>query len=182
MTDLFLRVCHDDAFFHLICCLFSQLQKEVERLALEAKGKKDKLIEVQSQINDANKLANDTKAEEERLRKQIEDMELKAASVASLQQTQPQSSPQNGGYSVHHQQSNSGDYGGFGGPMGVGGSDFKVSPPPREMGGYGGPPQGLNSTPPTQPDSFNSNVMAADGGFSIPEPTDYDPYMNPFGE
>ena len=58
-------------------------------MALEAKGKKDKLIEVQSQINDANKLANDTKAEEERLRKQIEDMELKAASAASLQQTQP---------------------------------------------------------------------------------------------
>jgi hypothetical protein len=62
-----------------VCFLTLTLQKEVERLALEAKAKKDELMKVQSQINDAQKLASDTKAEEERLRKTIEDMELQAA-------------------------------------------------------------------------------------------------------
>jgi hypothetical protein len=150
-------------------------------LALEAKAKKDELMQVQSQINDAQKLASDTKAEEERLRKQIEDMELQAASAASLQQPQPAPSvppaSQNGGYSsIQPKQSHdSNDYGGFGGPMGMGGthSQFKASPaPPPAPDSLGGGASG-----------FNPSVMGG-GGLSIPEPTgtDYDPYMNPFGD
>jgi hypothetical protein len=157
------------------------LQKEVERLALEAKAKKDELMKVQSQINDAQKLASDTKAEEERLRKTIEDMELQAASAASLEQKQPAS--QNGGYSspIQPKQSHdSNDYGGFGGPMGMGGTQFKASPAPAPapLGFGGGPGQ------PSDVGAYNPNVMGGGGGFSIPEPTSsgYDPYMNPFGE
>lgn len=162
-------------------------QKEVERLALEAKAKKDELMKVQSQINDAQKLASDTKAEEERLRKTIEDMELQAASAASLQQKQP--TPQNGGYSPAiqpNQSHDSNDYGGFGGPMGMGGTQFKATPAPAPapvapLGGFGGGP-----SQPSDAGGYNPNVMGGGGGggFSIPEPTStgYDPYMNPFGE
>jgi hypothetical protein len=150
------------------------LQKEVERLALEAKGKKDELMKVQSQINDAQKLASDTKAEEERLRKMIEDMELQAASAQ-----------QNGGYSspIQPAQSHdSNDYGGFGGPMGMGGTQFKATPAPAPAPlGFGGAP-----SQPSDAGGYNPNVMGGGGGggFSIPEPTSagYDPYMNPFGE
>eukprot|EP00522_Entomoneis_paludosa_P011313 CAMPEP_0172447012 /NCGR_PEP_ID=MMETSP1065-20121228/6408_1 /TAXON_ID=265537 /ORGANISM="Amphiprora paludosa, Strain CCMP125" /LENGTH=998 /DNA_ID=CAMNT_0013198205 /DNA_START=21 /DNA_END=3017 /DNA_ORIENTATION=- len=88
--------------------------KEVEQLNLDARLKKDALLQAQAQANDAQALAFETKREADKLRKELEDAELAAASSASLQHQQPaspspapqqQAPPQSyGGYQQQQQQ------------------------------------------------------------------------------
>ena len=59
--------------------------KEAERVAAEATAKRDNLMQAQSQANDSQALAMDTKNEAERLHKEVEDAEIAAASAASMQ-------------------------------------------------------------------------------------------------
>ena len=65
--------------------------KETERINLEAKMKRDELLQAQGQANEAQALAMETRREAERLRKELEDAEVAAASSASLQQATPAS-------------------------------------------------------------------------------------------
>lgn len=74
----------------LIPVFFSfTLQQELQKLAMDAKEKKEKLLELQAQLKDAEALANATRQEAERLNKAAEDAQLQAASMASMQQSQP---------------------------------------------------------------------------------------------
>jgi hypothetical protein len=135
-------------------------QKEIEKLAMDARDKRDALLQVQSQVKDAEALAIATKKEAESLRKEAEDAEMQATVAASMQQQQEHHSApalhvpssQNGnGYSFAH-------------------NEPGIKPPHIHNTGFGGPPH-----------EFDSNVMAG-GGHSIPAPSGYDdPYSNPFG-
>jgi septal ring factor EnvC (AmiA/AmiB activator) len=129
--------------------------KEGERLALEAKTKKDTFLQAQSQANDAQALALDTKREADRLRQQAEEAEINAASAASMQHSQP----------VAPSQQPSNGY-----------------PAPAATPAYG---TGMGQQPQYGGTSFggqyNPNVMGS-GGVEIPTPSGgEDPYSNPFG-
>lgn len=60
-------------------------QKEIERLGMDARDKKDALLLAQSQLKDAESLAMATKREAERLNKEAEDAQMSAAAAASMQ-------------------------------------------------------------------------------------------------
>jgi hypothetical protein len=60
-------------------------QKEIERLAMDARDKKDAMLLAQSQVKDAEALALATKREAERLNKEAEDAQMSAAAAASMQ-------------------------------------------------------------------------------------------------
>lgn len=134
--------------------------KAAAKLAADARDKKDAFLEAQSQANDASALANETKKEVERLRKEAEDLELKAASAASMQKpvSAPAPSVANGFATQPF------SYGFAGGG-------------PSITTAYGG-------NEPYDNGAFNANVMGS-GGVSIPTPvaaatTANDPYGNPF--
>lgn len=149
--------------------------KEAERVAADAKEKNQRLMAAQSELNDAQALARDTKREAERLRQEIEDAEIAAASHASMQDNKPPPPQQSNGYPN-------------GGPPSYGGAPPPPPPPPQH---YGGQPQapypGYGQPPPPPPPpqqqpgnySFNPNVMGSGGGLSIPTPQGQD-YENPF--
>jgi hypothetical protein len=142
-----------------ILTVFLHPQKEAEKLAAEARDRKDAFLQIQSQLNDATSLANETKAEVERLRKAAEDMEMEAASAESMQKAAPPPPS-------HVEPSSNG----FGAPS----YGFAAAP---LAGLAGGDPFGNQSTDMGQ--GFNSNVMGL-GGISIPTPSGNDPYSNPF--
>lgn len=117
-------------------------------------------MQAQSQLNDATSLAKDTKAEAERLAKEIEDAEISAASAASMesapQQHQPQPPHQPYYPPAERQPPQSQQYGSY--------------PGENSFGVMGAP---SNS-------SYNPSVMGG-GGLEIPTPTAaYDVYDNPF--
>ena len=60
-------------------------QKEIERLTMDARDKKDAMLLAQSQVKDAESLALATKREAERLNKEAEDAQMSAAAAASMQ-------------------------------------------------------------------------------------------------
>ena len=60
-------------------------QKEIERLTLDARDKKDALLLAQSQVKDAEALAMATKREAERLNKEADDAQMSAAAAVSMQ-------------------------------------------------------------------------------------------------
>jgi len=164
----------------LSCLLWLFLQKEGERLTQDAKAKKDKLMEAQSQLNDAQALASETKAEADRLRREVEEAEIKVASAASMQHHAPPTSapaptlPINNGNGFPSQ-----PVAPDASPYGMGTAPF----PSYGMEQKPGEPFGGHEAP---HDTFNSNVMGS-GGFSIPIPaatttSPDDPYSNPFGE
>jgi len=176
------------------------LQKEGEKLEQEAKSAKEKVLAAQAQLNDAQALAAVTKAEADKLRKEAEDAEIKVASAASMQQSQPvaQPAPAPVQQQMHPTRTNGGTNG-FppqysSDPWGM--DQSKPNSMGEDSGGFGEPlggheGQGFNSAamgsggfsipaPPGAND--NSNIMGA-GGYSIPAPPNGggdDPYSNPF--
>jgi len=70
------------------------IQQEHERLAKEALLKKQEFLQLQSQLNDAQALATETKREAEKLRKEAEDKEIQAAAAASIANAQQPAPPQ----------------------------------------------------------------------------------------
>lgn len=129
-------------------------------MALDAKDKKDAFLQAQSQVNDAQSLASETRRETERLRKAAEDLDIKLASAASMQKPAPPSAPSaSNGFP-----SKAPSYG------------FGTLPPtrPASNDGFGSQSYGVNG-------GFNANVMG-NRGLSIPTPSGADdPYGNPFG-
>lgn len=116
------------------------LQKEVEKAKQDAAEKKKQYMDMQTQANNAQALALETRREADRLRQEAEQKEIEAAQAASLSQSQPveqthmPATPQvqtsnGGGFGVppngagfvappmHHKQPS--DYGGFGGGFGI---------------------------------------------------------------
>lgn len=163
------------------------MQKEVERLQADAKQKKDNLLQVQSQVKDAEALASATRSEAEKLRKEAEDVQLQAATAASIKQAEeqqqqmqkapPAPAPPNGYTTLPPASTPS-----YGQPM------MQNQPPTSALDNPGfGVPQsygmGAPSAPAQQPQygGFNANVMGS-GGVGIPTPSGGDdPYANPFG-
>jgi hypothetical protein len=132
------------------------MQKEAEKLASEARDRKDAFLEIQSQLNDATSLASETKTEVERLRKAAEDLELEAASAESMQksaQPAPSAAPATNGYGM---------------PL----PSYGFSAAPSGNDPFAGNSMGTGQ-------GFASNVMGS-GGMSIPTPSGNDPYANPF--
>ena len=151
--------------------------KEAERVAADAKEKNDKLMAAQAELKDSESLAKDTKREAERLRHEVEEAEIAAASHASMQDSKPPQPtppvPQTNGYP--------------GGPPAYGGVP---PPPPQQQPYYGGQspysgqsPYGVYGQPPPPPAQdgygYNPNVMGSGEGLSIPTPQAGD-YDNPF--
>ena len=135
--------------------------KEGEQLSADFNQTKAKVMSIQAQLKDAEALAADTRKEAERLRKEIEDSEVRVASEASMQQSQ--SAPASYSYGAPPPTS---DYG-MTSTLDAAPSWFLQSQTPSAAtNGDGG---------------FDSNVMGG-GGFSIPEPVSgsADPYSNPF--
>jgi hypothetical protein len=155
--------------------------KEAERVAADAKEKNERLMAAQAELNDAQALARDTKREAERLRQEIEEAEIAAASHASMQDTKPQPPQQ-------QQQRQSNGYPG-GMPPSYGVTPPSQPPPSQQQSQqpyYGGQPQspypGYGQPPPAPQQgnySYNPNVMGGGGGLSIPTPQGQD-YENPF--
>lgn len=115
-------------------------------------------MQAQSQLNDATALAKDTKAEVERLTKEIEDAEISAASAASMESAPQQHQPQPSSQAYHP----------------------PAESQPQQYGGYSEEsPFGVMGGPSHSP--YNPSVMGG-GGFEIPTPSAaaYDLYENPF--
>ena len=143
------------------------LQKEGEKLAQDAKTKKEAFLQAKAQVNDANALAEATRKEAENLRKEVEDAEMEAATAASMAESAkvaaaPPPAPayptNNGGY---HMPSS---YGTNPGP-----SSYGTNPGPGTFGAMGGGAM-----------NYNPSVMSSDSGLSIPTPSGADDYDNPF--
>jgi hypothetical protein len=141
-------------------------EEEINNLAKEAQRKRNEFLRIQSQANDAQSVAKQTKREAERLRSQAEELEIQAVSALSMKDSQ--SSPGGGatmpsnGYEYGSTammtvkvENSSNSYGG-GYETSVGG-----------MGGFGGTSLG-----------YNPAVMGQGSGISIPDPTvgPYDSY------
>jgi hypothetical protein len=134
------------------------LQKHASDLSEDARTKKEAFIQAQSQLNDATSLAKDTKAEVERLAKEIEDAEISAASAASMESAPPQHQPQASLPSYY--------------------PPAESQPQPSQYGGYSESQYGVMGGPSNSP--YNPSVMGG-GGFEIPTPSAaYDVYDNPF--
>ena len=145
-------------------------EKEAEKLAQDAKTKKEAFLQSQSQVNDANSLAKETKLEADRLRQEAEDAELNAAAAASMETAQPPApspAPASNGYP----------------PVASPQADQAMpSYPPStgEQGGFGMPAMsGFGGEAPSNSE-FNPSVMGSGGGIEIPTPSGNDPYDNPF--
>jgi len=152
--------------------------KEAERVAADAKEKQERLMAAQAEANDAQAFAVETKREAERLRQEVEDAELAAASAASMQDTAPAlAAAQSNGYNPGTAEPPS-----YGKPppnpyYGGGSNDH----PPSSYG-YGQPPQQQTNGGQQQFGGYgyNPSVMGTGGGMNIPTPTGA--YDNPFGE
>jgi hypothetical protein len=150
-------------------------QNDVERLAHEAKTRKDKLMQSEAQVREAQSLAQETKAEAERLRKELEEAYVQAATAESRLTAQP---PSTNGYamptasaatsmapSYHQHESKQPSYP----PL-----QQNTGWNPSVMGGGGGGGMEI-------PDLSNSHVMGS-GSLEIPTPSNNDhDYGNPFG-
>lgn len=164
-------------------------QKAVETAQQDAQEKKKQFLAIQSQVNDAQAVALETKREAERLKQEAEQAELNIASLASLEQQPAQTS--NGG-GVGQSGLNTG--GGFG--QGLGGSfgstnGYQTQPSASGYGGY-------HHEKPDSGSGFGGGAMGYQGGFapnvmvrggeddrlSIPSPDELkevgDVYSNPF--
>jgi hypothetical protein len=69
-------------------------QKEIDRLMMDARDKKEAVLQAQAQVKDAEALVIATKQEAERLNKQAEDAQMSAAAAASMQDQPKVMSPQ----------------------------------------------------------------------------------------
>lgn len=137
------------------------VQKHAVELAEDARTKRDAFLQAQSQLNDATSLANDTKAEVERLAKEIEDAEISVASAASMESAPQQNQPQPPSQPYY--------------------PPAESQPPQRQQyGGYSEDSSfGVMGGPSNS--AYNPSVMGG-GGFEIPTPSAaaYDLYENPF--
>lgn len=161
--------------------LLIPFQKEAERLALDARQKKEAMLQVQAQLKDAEALAKATKEEAEKLHKEAETIELKAAQAASMQHSLPVSQNNMPLFGMDYNKpfipQPQPDSNGFGAPMGSGGTVGVIAAPPPPLGSGGS--VGMVAAPPLG-DNFNPNVMGS-GGTEIPVPAGFDdPYSNPF--
>jgi hypothetical protein len=108
-------------------------------------------------VNDANALAKETREEADRLQKEAEDAELKAASAASMKEVQPREPATNGYPSAAETK-----------------VPYMGAASSSPMGaGFGGQPMSMMVNT-----DYNPSVMGG-GGIEIPTPGD-DPYDNPF--
>lgn len=140
-------------------------QKEAERLAEEAKEKKDKFIEIQTQLKETDKYARETRKKADKLRKEVEDAEVRLATASSMEEQPPPGSKTNG----------------FSPPTepAYGGSTYGMNmTSSSSVGGFDEPLGGQIGS------GFNPSVMATGGGIDIPMPEPIsagsDPYSNPF--
>jgi hypothetical protein len=69
-------------------------QKEIDRLMMDARDKKEAMLQAQAQVKDAEALVIATKQEAERLNKQAEDAQMSVAAAASMQDQPKPMSPQ----------------------------------------------------------------------------------------
>ena len=69
-------------------------QKEIDRLMMDARDKKEAMLQAQAQVKDAEALVTATKREAERLNKEAEDAQMSAAAAASMQDHSKLVSPQ----------------------------------------------------------------------------------------
>jgi hypothetical protein len=170
------------------------LQKEAEKLAQDSKTKKEAFLQSQSAVNDATAHAKETREEADRLQKEAEDAEMKAASAASMKTMQAQEPATNGYPSTVETEvpymgaASSPHGGGFEGqPMSMmANTDYNhmgaASSSPMG-GGFEGQPMSMMVNT-----DYNPAVMGGGGfeiptpgvgGYEIPAPGD-DPYDNPF--
>lgn len=156
------------SFFHTIWIS----QKDATQAKADAEAKKKKFLEAQSQANDAQSVAMDTKRVAEKLRKEADDAEMNLAAQASMQQKQPTPEPAPAPQATNGYQGQQGydqpPQQGFGQPQpgGYGQPPMQqgYGQPPMQQGygqsGYGAPAQG-----------FNPNVMGQpQGGIELPSP------------
>lgn len=113
----------------------------------------------QSQANDTQAIAMQTKREAERLQNEAEEAEMSAAAAASMHQAPP---PASNGYPS--QTDSVPAYGQA--PVLTMGQDFGGQP----YGGFGG----------AAPAAYDNSGVMGGGGASIPTPSGEDPYSNPF--
>lgn len=152
--------------------LFWISQKDATQAKADAEAKKKKFLEAQSQANDAQSVAMDTKRVAEKLRKEADDAEMNLAAQASMQQKQPTPEPAPAPQATNGYQGQQGydqppqqrfgqpQPGGYGQPP----MQQGYGQPPMQQGygqsGYGAPAQG-----------FNPNVMGQpQGGIELPSP------------
>ncbi|KAL7579002.1 hypothetical protein ACA910_019046 [Epithemia clementina (nom. ined.)] len=139
--------------------------KMEQQLAIEAKAKKDELLQLQGRANDAQALAMETRREADRLQRAVEEAEMAQASANSLQEQQSPLGPQ----SISQMAS----------PR----SNGEQQPHNNNISKTFYPPQQQPAHDASSPNSgYNPNVMSnSSGGFSIPDPTyDANAYDNPF--
>ena len=138
-----------------------------QQLALEAKAKKDELLQVQGQANDAQALAMETRMEADQLQRSAEEAEIAQAAANSLKQQQPP--PQ----ALAPPPTTNGD----------------SAPPPQQPKTFLPPAHqaqpfgnGNGNDHSDESASFNPNVMSnSSRGFSIPDPTGTsEEFSNPF--
>ena len=135
------------------------------------------MLQVQSQVKDAEALASATKAESERLRKEAEDAQVQAATAASMQAPAPAPQPDTVGALPTFNNNNQAPSNGMARMQPNEAPSYSMivtevdqkPPAGNGMGGFGAPPTG-----------FDSNVMSGGGnGLEIPTPSN-DAYDNPF--
>ncbi len=141
----------------------------------DAQEKKKQFLAIQSQANDAQAVALQTKREAERLKQEAEQAELNVASLASLEQQ-----PSNGGVTQSVGVS-FGEENGYQARTDYGGYHHQDKPDPAHSSGRGfmGGAMGYQG-------GFAPNVMVrgGDDGLSIPSPEELkdvgEAYSNPF--
>ena len=116
------------------------MQKASEKLSQDAQEKKNAFLQAQSQVNDAMSLADQTRKEADKLRKEIEDAEVAAATAASMAEAPKPVAQPPAAYPATNG-------GGFPTPYAM---------PPASGGFMGAAPMG-----------YNPNVMGGGGGIDM---------------
>lgn len=146
-------------------------EREYSKLVEDAKEKKDKLMQAQSQVKDSEVIAKQTRQEADRLNREAEEAEMAAASAASREHARNQESHQTQvktsyGYLPQSYTNASGQYA------------YQEAQSEANQGSYSFQ-QAQQYQNYTQPPSSEYNSVMGGGGIEIPTPKD-DPYGNPF--
>ena len=182
MVVIRVHICSTWLCFSVVCLItrfshtcFSLLfwisQKDATQAKADAEAKKKKFLEAQSQANDAQHVAMDTKRVAEKLRKEADDAEMNLAAQASMQQRQPTPEPAPAAQATSGYQGQQG-YGQHQ-PSGYGQPPMQQGYGQLQPGGYGQPPmQGQGQSGYGAPaQGYNPNVMGQpQGGIELPSP------------
>jgi len=178
VTYLFANLFRGSSSHKLFELSLFDLQRENEKLAQDAKAKKDKLMQAQSQANDAQALAMETRQEADKLRREAEEAEMNAAAAASRDHAQPSNNGYSTGlvsppYGTTQQNKHSLPEA----PANSGSQVDQHNPQPPAMDdGFGEQPFGGYTA-----GGYDPNVMGGGSGLEIPTPAgNDDPYSNPF--